>query len=162
MELYISINILKDIHQRFKLSEELYPTSDKKKKDKIDEIIESWGLNHIVSELMKIMLIDKIANPNQSNKSYQFNNQLKEITKLIVRIDNELKSHPYLVGDTITLADYVIIGDILLLPFMKFDINKYSYVKRWVNEMEKLKSWPIIYNEFESVTKEYTKYIDVK
>ena len=74
------------------------------------------------------------------------------------KIDEKLRTNkPYLQGKQISIADYIIFGDVLVLKTVfHYDLAKYSHIKAWVLEMEKLESYKTVLSEIESKVEEYS------
>lgn len=136
--------------------EQWYPNEDKTR-EKIDDIIDNWNLSPHVMEVMKLAVFEKLAKSSAvAPQQYKHNAALKEITKYLGRMETELKSHKYLVGDSITLADALWIGDIYLLSrVLKHDFSRYPNIRKWQQEIENCKSWTDVLNEFENTFSEY-------
>jgi glutathione S-transferase len=56
--------------------------------------------------------------------------------------DDIIGKRSYLVGDSLTIADYFGVCLITLGELTRCDFSKYPNVNRWINNMKQLKSWP--------------------
>jgi len=54
----------------------------------------------------------------------------------------------YLCGEKITIADYLGAGFVSLGEIIRLDFAAYPNVKRWLDNMKKLKSWPKVNEVF--------------
>ncbi len=54
----------------------------------------------------------------------------------------------YLCGNDITIADYLGAGFVSLGEIIRIDFGKYPNIKRWLDNMKKLKSWPKVNEVF--------------
>ena len=55
----------------------------------------------------------------------------------------------YLCGNQITIADYLGVGFVSLGEIIRVDFAKYPNIKRWLDNMKKLKSWPQVNEVFD-------------
>ena len=62
--------------------------------------------------------------------------------------DNWIGANPYLCGNDITIADYLGAGFVSLGEIIRIDFAKYPNIKRWLDNMKKLKSWPKVNEVF--------------
>ena len=148
--------MFKHLCTEYKVAPNWYP-EEKKKRDQIDEILDTWGFNKTILESMKPALFDRILNPSSSAAQYSFRNILKDIGRLVSRVDSELGSNKFLSGSEPSIADLAIAGDILLLRFLgaHLDMSKYSNIKRWQSELATtVKSYSAVVADFEGVVKE--------
>jgi glutathione S-transferase len=56
-------------------------------------------------------------------------------------LDKHLGTHPYLVGDTLTLADFTVAAPLFLAEAGKIPLEKYSNVSRWFGAQAALPAW---------------------
>ena len=62
--------------------------------------------------------------------------------------DHWIGSNQYLCGNDITIADYLGAGFVSLGEIIRIDFGKYPNIKRWLDNMKKLKSWPKVNEVF--------------
>ena len=75
----------------------------------------------------------------------------KENSKRWLKVLNDYWLGPnkkYLTGDQITIADYFGAGLVTLGEVIKVDFSGYPNVKRWLDTMKKLPSWPKVNEAF--------------
>jgi len=148
--------VLKHLCSEYKVSPQWYP-EEKKKRDQVDEILDSWGFHKIVLDALKPILYDRIVNPSSAAAQYSFRNLLKDVGRLVSRVDSELSSNKYLAGSEPSVADLAIAGDILMLRFFSghLDMSKYSNIKRWQTDLANtVKAYNTVVADFEAVVKE--------
>ena len=78
----------------------------------------------------------------------------KEQSKRWLKILNDHWIGPnkkYLCGDQITIADYFAAGIVSLGDVIRVDFSAYPNVKRWLDTMKKLPSWPKVNEAFDGL-----------
>ena len=78
----------------------------------------------------------------------------KEQSKRWLKILNDHWIGPnkkYLCGDQITIADYFAAGIVSLGEVIRVDFSAYPNVKRWLDTMKKLPSWPKVNEAFDGL-----------
>lgn len=93
-------------------------------------------LNYVSTELHKT--IGALFNPTLLNET-------REIYKVIIKnkcnfVNDHLSKHPYLSGETFTLPDAYCFVMITWLLHFKFDLNEWSNIKRYFNDLNNHKS----------------------
>lgn len=86
------------------------------------------------------------------------------VTKELSKLDTQLKesAKPYFLGKAISIVDYLIIGELVVLKHvLNYDFKGLSSVKSFVTEMEKLESYKAMAAEIEQRKEEYT-YLTVR
>lgn len=56
-------------------------------------------------------------------------------------LDTHLGEHPYLVNDTLTLADFAVASDLTYSAMCQFPLEKYAHIRDWYAKMEALSAW---------------------
>jgi glutathione S-transferase len=56
-------------------------------------------------------------------------------------LDNHLGRHPYLVNDTLTLADFTVAAPLVHAEAAKMPLEKYGNIKRWFGAQAALPAW---------------------
>lgn len=56
-------------------------------------------------------------------------------------LDKHLGSHAWLVGDTMTLADFTVVAPLVHAEPAKIPLEKYSNIKRWMSKLLALPAW---------------------
>ncbi len=56
-------------------------------------------------------------------------------------LDKHLASHPYLVGDTVTLADFTVVAPLAHAEMAKIPLEKHGNVKKWANKLLATPAW---------------------
>jgi glutathione S-transferase len=104
---------------------------------------QSWHLQHwsrgtttlIFENLVKQIL--KIGEPDA--------NALAQGTQLFHQdaavLDKHLERHPYLAGDTLTLADFTVAAPLFNAEMAKIPLEKYDNIKRWFSVQAALSAW---------------------
>ena len=62
--------------------------------------------------------------------------------------DHWIGNNQYLCGNDITIADYLGAAFVSLGEIIRIDFAKYPNIKRWLDNMKKLKSWPKVNEVF--------------
>jgi len=156
-----SSEILRCLAAKFGLSEHWYPEEPKIRK-KINEILDTWGVGKVIMETLKIVMFDKILSSTSTPPQYQYQNLLKEIAKIMSRLDSELQKQKFLLGDSMTIADLGCYGELLMLRFINYDLSKTPNVRKWQKEIElQLPSLTTFLSEFDSIVKQYNKVIEL-
>jgi glutathione S-transferase len=70
-------------------------------------------------------------------------------------MDTELKNKKYLVGDNMTIADLIWMGDIIMLKFANFDFGRLASLRKWKELMEKSKTWTTIQADIDALVKDF-------
>jgi glutathione S-transferase len=63
--------------------------------------------------------------------------------------DHWIGKNQYLCGNQITIADYLGAGFVTLGEIIRVDFAKYPNIRRWLDNMKKLKSWPKVNEVFD-------------
>ncbi|PRP86662.1 hypothetical protein PROFUN_05141 [Planoprotostelium fungivorum] len=114
--------ILKGMVSRFKLDETLYP-EEKVKRKRVDELM-SYGLGRSIMEAQQPMFAKIIDTTSKSG--YSSSNMLKEVQRIVTRLDSELKSSRFLTGDHLTIADVLLICEVNASQSVGIDITKFG------------------------------------
>ena len=56
-------------------------------------------------------------------------------------LDKHLAAHPYLVNDTLTLADFTVAAPLFLAEAGKIPLEKYGNIRRWFGTQAALPAW---------------------
>jgi glutathione S-transferase len=56
-------------------------------------------------------------------------------------LDKHLKQHPYLVNDTLTLADFTVVAPLFLAERGRIPLEKYASIRRWLAAQAALPAW---------------------
>src|SRR5262249_5351564 len=56
-------------------------------------------------------------------------------------LDQRLERHPYLVNDTLTLADFTVVAPLFLAERAKIPLEKYANIRRWFGTQAALPAW---------------------
>ena len=56
-------------------------------------------------------------------------------------LDKHLGAHPYLVNDTLTLADFTVVAPLFYAEPAKMPVEKYGNIKRWFGKQAALPAW---------------------
>jgi glutathione S-transferase len=56
-------------------------------------------------------------------------------------LDKHLGAHPYLVNDTLTLADFTVVAPLFLADAGKIPLEKYRNIRRWFGAQAALPAW---------------------
>jgi 2-polyprenyl-6-methoxyphenol hydroxylase-like FAD-dependent oxidoreductase/glutathione S-transferase len=134
--------ILKYLAEKYRLP--AYP-SDLKKRAKVDEMMDwlntqfyrDWAYNLCYPQLF----------PHHKRRSDEAHGgavqwgQENSRKWLAILNDHWIGPNDYLVGDTITIADYFGSGLVTLGEVIHTDFGKYPNVQRWLGTMKRLKSW---------------------
>jgi glutathione S-transferase len=56
-------------------------------------------------------------------------------------LDKHLERHPYLVNDTLTLADFTVIAPLFLAEPAKMPLEKYGNIKKWFGKQAAMPAW---------------------
>jgi glutathione S-transferase len=56
-------------------------------------------------------------------------------------LDEHLERHPYLVNDTLTLADFTVVAPLFLAEPAKIPVEKYGNIKSWFAKQAALPAW---------------------
>ena len=56
-------------------------------------------------------------------------------------LDNHLSAHPYLVNDTLTLADFTVVAPLFLAEAGKIPLEKYGNIRSWFGKQAALPAW---------------------
>ena len=136
--------ILKYLASKYKLSS--YPTSDLKKRAKVDEIMD-WFNTQFYRDygygLTYPQIYDHHKRPSDAIQAGTIA-WGQEKAKGWFQILNDYWLGPkklYLVGDEMTIADYFGVCLVTMGEVIKCDFSAYPNVDRWVNNMRKLKAW---------------------
>ena len=104
---------------------------------------QSWHLQHwsrasqtfIFENVVKPLL--KIGEPDQK--------VLAQTTEMFHQegavLEKHLQAHPYLVNDTLTLADFTVVAPLFFAEPAKMPLEKYGNIKRWFGKQAALPAW---------------------
>ena len=56
-------------------------------------------------------------------------------------LDKHLAQHPYLVNDTLSLADFTVVAPLFLSVPAKMPLEKYDHVRDWFGKQAALPAW---------------------
>ena len=56
-------------------------------------------------------------------------------------LDKHLERHPYLVNDTLTLADFTVVAPLVHAEAGKIPLEKYANIKRWLGQQMAMPAW---------------------
>ena len=56
-------------------------------------------------------------------------------------LDQHLAAHPYLVGDTLTLADFAVVAPLFLAERAKMPLENYGNIRSWFAKQAALPAW---------------------
>jgi glutathione S-transferase len=104
---------------------------------------QSWHLQHwsratspfVFENMVKPLL--KIGEPDQK--------VLEQATDMFHQeaavLDRHLAQHPYLVKDTLSLADFTVVAPLFLSTPAKMPLEKYDHVRSWFGKQAALPAW---------------------
>jgi glutathione S-transferase len=135
-----------------KIGSPAYP-KDLKQRAKVNEIMDwlntnfyrDWGYNLCYPQLFPHL---KRRSEEAQAATIEFGQQnarrwLKILNDYWIGPDK-----PYLCGNEITIADYFGVGLVTLGEVIRCDLSAYPNVKRWLDNMKKLPSWPKVNEAF--------------
>lgn len=126
----------------------------------MDDILDNWGLGKLVTDALRTAVFDKLSNPTTTPPQYQYASLVKDIGKVVSRIDSELKSLQFLAGDSLTIADLCVYWDVAMLKLINFDLSKSPSIRKWQKEVEhQLPSLQPIQQEFDALVKSYASIL---
>jgi glutathione S-transferase len=104
---------------------------------------QSWHLQHwgpavttfIFENLVKAIM--KLGEPDQKALALAAERFHPEAAVL----DTHLARHPYLVDDTLTLADFTVVAPLFYAEPAKIPLDKYGNIKRWFGAQAGLAAW---------------------
>ncbi|XP_023241445.1 glutathione S-transferase 1-like [Centruroides sculpturatus] len=63
--------------------------------------------------------------------------KVKNLKECLSHVEKFLSTSPYLVGETLTLADLSILATLTFAKLIDFDYSEYSSIQRWMTKLEK-------------------------
>lgn len=90
-----------------------------------------------------VYLVQNVVQPLLGNKPDQsvLDGESERFNKYANILNEELGKHKYLVGNEVTIADIAVAAPMHLHGAAKLPLDKYTNLKRWIADIEKLPSW---------------------
>ncbi|KAK3714010.1 hypothetical protein LTR37_008039 [Vermiconidia calcicola] len=90
-----------------------------------------------------VFLIQNVVQPLMGGKPDEsvLSGEAEKWNKLATVLNDELGKHKFIVGDEVSIADIAIAAPMHLHEASKLPMDKYTNLKRWIAEIEKLPEW---------------------
>jgi glutathione S-transferase len=132
--------------KKFGLKEDLYP-EDSSKRTAIHHVLDDWKVEESVSTYLRHQLYDRLRNPNATH----IPGVEAPVSTVLAKADAVLAQSKFVAGDHVTIADYYVFGDLLLLKQIKFDFGKFPHILKWMKDLEKSESATSVQTDIENI-----------
>jgi len=126
-------------------------------------IVDQWidyGSQHVLLAAARIMFntyFYKFAKVQQDERAIQ--DGIKYLGQYLPVVNNQLSQHAYITGETITLADFVLIAALDVAELIHLDLAIYPHISEW---RTKLMHEPFYQKTHESYTVTFQKIVNAE
>lgn len=135
-----SVTIAKYLSDLLKTKEYWYNREDIDRRALIDQYLDWHHVNTRIfcAKTVQAEYIFPLLN-KKFNKNLKGNSERNNLPKFFKFINEELKTHKYIIDNVISIADLFLYNEIIMLNLVNFDYSEYTYVVKYINELSKLK-----------------------
>lgn len=132
-----------------KTHSELYP-QELQKRAIVDQWID-YASQHVLLALSRVMFntyFYKLARVEKDERSLQ--DGYKFINQYLPVIENQLKHHSFITGDSFTLADIALLAGLDVVELAEVDLSPYPHIVQWRKQLMSEKFYKDCHESYES------------